>query len=159
VLFIASNDVESVMSKYKLSSKEASSLINKKIEKIAKLFIDNGFKFHIRFKYKNDIFVFDKSIRKNIRVVENYNNLYMQIMDYECIAAFATTALWLLSINNVDRKMFAFQLIDSEVYNYFQQFNNINFIDENNFKIEDFIKKESSITHANFSKYSIEDYF
>ena len=161
VLFIASNDVESVMSKYKLSFKEASSLINKKIENIAKLFIDSGFKFHIRFKYKNDIFVFDKSIRKNIRVVENYNNLYMQILDYECIAAFTSTPLWLLSINNVDRKMFSFQLIDSEIYNYFQQFNNINFIDENNFKnfkIEDFIKKESSITHTSFSKYSIEDY-
>jgi hypothetical protein len=44
--------------------------------------------------------------KKNIRVVENCNNLYMQIIDYEFIAEFTITALWLLSINHFDRKMF-----------------------------------------------------
>ena len=162
VLFIASSDVEAVSSKYKINLKEAGKLINKKIEKIAKLFIENGFEFHIRFKYNKDIFVFDNSIRKNIRVVENSNSLYMQIIDYECIAAFTTNALWLLTINNVDKKIFSFQLIDSELYNYFQKFSNVNFIDESNLKISvigGIMREELNITHASPSKLSIENYF
>ena len=128
VLFISSNDIEAVMDANRMPRNEAMNYVKNKINGVARVFVEHGMEFHIRFKGDGDISFIDPDLKPFARAVDNHVSLYEQVKEYKEIAGFVTTALWLLAINQAPQKIYSFQLLNTEFYNYFFNHKGVKFI-------------------------------
>ena len=129
VLFIASNDIEAVMTSNDCTRELAKKIVNRRISEVAKVFLSSGKGFHIRCKKGAFNFIeFNDELKEKVRFVDSDINLYEQLKEYECAAGFVTTALWLLAINSARNNIYSFQLLDTDFYNYYRDFTGVEFV-------------------------------